>query len=39
MCLRYCLGLPEITVDDKKRFEQFQDDGKENEFLVEHYLP
>jgi hypothetical protein len=39
MCLRYWLGLPEITEEEKKRFEQSQEDGKENEFLVEHYLP
>jgi hypothetical protein len=39
MCLRYWLGLPEITEEAKKRFEQSQEDGKENEFLVEHYLP
>jgi hypothetical protein len=39
MCLRYWLGLPEITEEEKKRFEQSQEDGKENKFLVEHYLP
>jgi hypothetical protein len=31
--------LPEITEEEKKRFEQSQEDGKENKFLVEHYLP
>jgi hypothetical protein len=39
MCLRYWLGLPEITEEEKKRFEQSREDGKESEFLVEHYLP
>jgi hypothetical protein len=38
MCLRYWLGLPEITEEEKKRFELSREDGKESEFLVEHYL-
>jgi hypothetical protein len=39
MCLRYWLGLPEVTEDEIKRFEGSQEEGQEHEFLVDHYLP
>jgi hypothetical protein len=39
MCLRYWLGLPEVTEDEIKRFEGAQEEGQEHEFLVDHYLP
>jgi hypothetical protein len=39
MCLRYWLGLPKVTEDERKRYEESLEDGKEHEFLVDHYLP
>jgi hypothetical protein len=39
MCLRYWLGLPEVSEDERKRFEDSLEDGKAHEFLVDHYLP
>jgi hypothetical protein len=39
ICLRYWLGLPEITEDEITRFEGSQEEGQEHEFLVDHYLP
>jgi hypothetical protein len=39
VCLRYWLGLPEVTEDEMKRLEESLKEGKEHEFLVEHYLP
>jgi hypothetical protein len=38
-CLRYWLGLPEVTEDDIKRFEACQEEGQENKLFVDHYLP
>jgi hypothetical protein len=39
MCLRYWLGLPEVTEDEIKSFEGSQEEGREHEYLVDHYLP
>jgi hypothetical protein len=39
MCLRNWLGLPEITQEERMHFEDALEDGMENEFLVDHYLP
>jgi hypothetical protein len=38
-CLRYWLGLPEVTEDERKRFEESLEEGKEHEFSLDHYLP
>jgi hypothetical protein len=39
MCLRYWLGMPEVTQEERTRFENSLEDGTEAEFLVDHYLP
>jgi hypothetical protein len=39
MCLRYWLGLPEASEDERKRFEDSREDGRAHESLVDHYLP
>jgi hypothetical protein len=35
MCLRYWLGLPEASEDEKEAYNEF--DGYEDSFHVEHY--
>jgi hypothetical protein len=39
MCLRYWLGMPEVTQEERTRFDNSLEDGTEAEFLVDHYLP
>jgi hypothetical protein len=39
MCLRYWLGMPEVTQEERTRFKNSLEDGTEAEFLVDHYLP